>query len=61
MDLATGTAGVLLALGAALHSEPVDFPLLGAATPPVAPPLQRPPRQSARTDHQTPAGGGDQP
>jgi hypothetical protein len=28
MDLATGTAGVLLALGAALHDEPVHVPLL---------------------------------
>jgi serine/threonine protein kinase len=28
MDLATGTAGVLLALGAALHDEPVSLPLL---------------------------------
>jgi serine/threonine protein kinase len=40
MDLATGTAGVLLAIGAALHGEPVNAPLLaptrrqpGAATP----------------------------
>ena len=31
MDLATGTAGVLLALGAALHDEPVRAPLLGPA------------------------------
>jgi tRNA A-37 threonylcarbamoyl transferase component Bud32 len=30
MDLATGTAGVLLALGAALHDEPVELPFLGA-------------------------------
>jgi tRNA A-37 threonylcarbamoyl transferase component Bud32 len=29
MDLATGTAGVLLALGAALHHEPVHLPFLG--------------------------------
>jgi tRNA A-37 threonylcarbamoyl transferase component Bud32 len=29
MDLATGTAGVLLALGAALHDEPVRLPFLG--------------------------------
>jgi hypothetical protein len=29
MDLATGTAGVLLALGAALHDETVQLPLLG--------------------------------
>lgn len=28
MDLATGTAGVLLALGAALHDEPVQLPFL---------------------------------
>jgi hypothetical protein len=28
MDLATGTAGVLLALGAALHEPPVHAPLL---------------------------------
>ncbi|HEX8627879.1 MAG TPA: class III lanthionine synthetase LanKC [Catenuloplanes sp.] len=28
MDLATGTAGVLLALGAALHDEPVHLPFL---------------------------------
>jgi serine/threonine protein kinase len=28
MDLATGTAGVLLALGAALHDQPVHIPLL---------------------------------
>ena len=30
MDLATGTAGVLLALGAALHDEPVELPFLTA-------------------------------
>jgi hypothetical protein len=29
MDLATGTAGVLLALGAALRDEPVHLPFLG--------------------------------
>ena len=33
MDLASGTAGVLLALGAALHDEPVHLPFLEA--PPV--------------------------
>ncbi|ACU73103.1 serine/threonine protein kinase [Catenulispora acidiphila DSM 44928] len=33
MDLATGTAGVLLALGAALHDEPVHAPLLAPKTP----------------------------
>jgi hypothetical protein len=31
MDLATGSAGVLLALGAALHDEPVGLPFLPAA------------------------------
>lgn len=45
MDLATGTAGVLLAVGAALHPTPVHLPLLssppsdpartGSATPPI--------------------------
>lgn len=35
MDLATGTAGVLLAVGAALHHAPVHLPFLGAA--PVGP------------------------
>jgi len=39
MDLATGTAGVLLALGAALHDEPVHAPLLG---PTAARPSQTP-------------------
>ena len=34
MDLATGTAGVLLALGAALHDGPVRAPLLGLAESP---------------------------
>ncbi|MBP2708306.1 protein kinase/lanthionine synthetase C family protein [Microbispora sp. RL4-1S] len=33
MDLATGTAGVLLAAGAALHGEPVGLPFLGGAMP----------------------------
>jgi hypothetical protein len=33
MDLATGTAGVLLAMGAALHDEPVGLPFLPAGTP----------------------------
>jgi hypothetical protein len=31
MDLGTGTAGVLLALGAALHDTPVALPFLGPA------------------------------
>jgi hypothetical protein len=30
MDLGTGTAGVVLALGAALHDQPVHLPFLGA-------------------------------
>jgi hypothetical protein len=34
MDLATGTAGVLLALGAALHDRPVHLPLLAPAPAP---------------------------
>jgi hypothetical protein len=33
MDLGTGTAGVLLALGAALHDEPVHLPFLGPVHP----------------------------
>lgn len=33
MDLATGTAGVLLALGAVLHDEPVGLPFLAASMP----------------------------
>ena len=33
MDLATGTAGVLLALGAALHDQPVHLPFLAAPAP----------------------------
>ena len=33
MDLATGTAGVLLSLGAALHHEPVDLPFLAPVDP----------------------------
>ena len=36
MDLATGTAGVLLALGAALHGAPVHLPFLGAVHPDAA-------------------------
>jgi hypothetical protein len=45
MDLATGNAGVLLALGAALHDQPVHAPLL-------APSRVEPPRTP------TPAGVG---
>lgn len=33
MDLATGSAGVLLALGAALHDQPVHLPFFGSADP----------------------------
>ncbi len=36
MDLATGTAGVLLGLGAALHGTPVHLPFLGAVHPDAA-------------------------
>jgi hypothetical protein len=46
MDLATGTAGVLLALGSALHDSPVHAPLLA--------PIQR----AAAPDPQTPAPTG---
>ncbi|MGI5226398.1 class III lanthionine synthetase LanKC [Actinoallomurus sp. CA-142502] len=34
MDLGTGTAGVLLAMGAALHDRPVHLPFLGEPKPP---------------------------
>ncbi|TCC61147.1 lantipeptide synthetase [Kribbella pittospori] len=40
MDLATGSAGVLLALGAALHRQPVALPFLGlppTGGPPITP------------------------
>ncbi|WP_018348543.1 class III lanthionine synthetase LanKC [Longispora albida] len=37
MDLATGTAGVLLALGTVLHDEPVAAPFLGPVPAPQAP------------------------
>lgn len=38
MDLATGTAGVLLALGAAMHAAPVQLPLLAPVEPEVGRP-----------------------
>ncbi|NYH91202.1 serine/threonine protein kinase [Actinopolymorpha rutila] len=38
MDLATGTAGVLLALGAALHDRPVTLPLITTAARPATTP-----------------------
>jgi hypothetical protein len=47
MDLATGTAGVLLALAAALHGERVHLPLLT--------PIRRP---ATTPDPQTPASTG---
>lgn len=42
MDLATGGAGVLLALGAVLHDEPVHLPLLTPARTPTTPNLRAP-------------------
>ncbi|MGQ0774983.1 MAG: class III lanthionine synthetase LanKC [Pseudonocardiales bacterium] len=42
MDLATGTAGVLLALGAALHDGPVHAPLLAPTWRPAPPAPQTP-------------------
>lgn len=47
MDLATGTAGVLLAAGAALHSEPVSLPFL-APTMSVPTHRMRPARTAIR-------------
>jgi hypothetical protein len=47
MDLATGTAGILLALGSVLHDQPVHLPLLT--------PTRRPTTASAP---QTPAPKG---
>lgn len=47
MDLATGTAGVLLAAGAAMHSEPVSLPFLAPTTSVRTPPT-RPPRTTGR-------------
>jgi len=48
MDLATGTAGVLLATGAALHDEPVTLPFL--APLPGATKLPSPSRGARRTE-----------
>lgn len=42
MDLGSGTAGVLLALGAALHDEPVHLPLLAPTRRTAAPAPQTP-------------------
>jgi hypothetical protein len=48
MDLATGTAGVLLALGSVLHDEPTHLPLLA--------PTRRP--AARRTQTPAPTGAG---
>jgi hypothetical protein len=48
MDLATGTAGVLLALGAALHDEPVHAPLLAPSAPAAPAPLTPAPTGAGR-------------
>lgn len=57
MDVATGTAGVLLAVGAALHSEPVHLPLLHpSAARGVAPGSPAPAGTSPRSPARTGAG-----
>ena len=48
MDLATGTAGVLLALGSALHDEPVHAPLLAPTRRPAAAPQTPAPTGAGR-------------
>jgi hypothetical protein len=53
MDLATGTAGVLLALGSALHGEPVAAPLLAATVRSAGP---RPAAPAPQTPAPTGAG-----
>ncbi|MEU4391868.1 class III lanthionine synthetase LanKC [Kribbella sp. NPDC023855] len=45
MDLATGSAGVLLALGAALHEQPVTLPFLGSPQWSESPSLLFPPEE----------------
>ncbi|OJF11997.1 class III lanthionine synthetase LanKC [Couchioplanes caeruleus] len=50
MDLATGSAGVLLALGAALHDEPVDLPFLAPAAG-TSPASLRPEGKKIHTEH----------
>jgi len=62
MDLATGTAGVLLAVGAALHDQPVTLPLLAPrdvrpATMP-EPPRARPREGDHPHGTPRPAGNG---
>jgi hypothetical protein len=64
MDLATGTAGVLLALGATLHDEPVRLPLVPALRDPAAPrdlapaAIHTAPRPAGPPAPQTPAPAG---
>jgi serine/threonine protein kinase len=55
MDLATGTAGVLLAVGAALHDGPVHLPLLAPARR-TAPKKLAPPGAGPQTPAPTGAG-----
>ncbi|HEY2763892.1 MAG TPA: class III lanthionine synthetase LanKC [Pseudonocardiaceae bacterium] len=43
MDLATGTAGILLALGAVLHDQPVHLPLLTPTRRPITAPTPQTP------------------
>lgn len=58
MDLATGTAGVLLALGAALHDRPVHAPLLAPTRPrPAAAPQSPAPTGAGRSPAPTGAVG----
>jgi hypothetical protein len=41
MDLASGTAGVLLAIGSAMHDQPVHLPFLGPSSADRRPPTGR--------------------
>jgi len=52
MDLATGGAGILLALGCALHDQPVHAPLLS----PLLTPIQR--NEAPDPQAPTPTGVG---
>lgn len=67
MDMATGAAGVLLALGAALHDQPVAPPLLhtgrrvGGAAPEGATPQQRTGEQGTREQGTDEQGTGQLP
>ncbi|NUR29315.1 MAG: protein kinase/lanthionine synthetase C family protein [Catenulispora sp.] len=54
MDLATGTAGVLLALGSALHDQPVQAPLLPLTA-------ARPTPAAATPQAPVPTGAGSHP